>query len=317
MRIAKIRSCKLLTAFITMFFFSIAFQANRAEAHYLSFIPASSTTSVGAEHTAIFSFTHVFTEPQYSATFMGLDSSVFTANFLYSDGTKSAFPAFTDYKDPRGVEVDGLNAHLSKNTLSKSGTVILDGRCDIPMGPTSRYVGYAKQILNAKGDNFSTSAVGGSGVLEIVPLSDLSVAKVGEGIHFKALFKGQPLKNAEIEWADEKASVFIGDEGRENLGHLGETDGNGVFTFAPRNAGMSFLGIMYAVSSDVPGRDTDYYSCAFVFGASAKTTSDDQKIKSGGSGGCDAGFPWFFLLGAVPLAGGGIKRSVSVRHTKS
>ncbi len=300
-----------------LFFFSIALPADRAEAHYLSFIPSSSTTNVGAEHTAILSFTHVFTEPQYSATFMGLDSSVFTAHFLYRDGTKSAFPAFTDYKDPRGVETDGLNAHLSKNTLSQSGTVILDGRCDIPMGPTSRYFGYAKQILNAGKDNFSTNAVGGVGVLEIVPQSDLSAAKVGESIRFKALFKGQPLKNATVEWADERASVFIGDEGRENLARLGETDANGVFAFAPRNAGMSFLGVMYAVSSDVAERDTDYYSCALIFGASAKATSDDEKITSGGSSGCNTGFSWFFLLGAIALVGGGIERRIFPKYTRS
>ena len=50
--------------------------------------------------------------------------------------------------------------------------------------------------------------MGGSEVVEIVPLSDVADFAPGKTVAFKVFLKGQPLKDAEIEWADEKSPVL-------------------------------------------------------------------------------------------------------------
>lgn len=285
---------------ILAFSLFICVTARPADAHYLSFVTNSSTAAVGETHRAMLSFTHVFTEAQYAASAVGQDSSIFSANLRYNDGSRTVYPAFTEYDDPNGIEVTGNDSHISNATLSKAGTVILEGFCNIPMdmgeGMTAGYNGYAKQILNAASDGYSTRTIGVD-VLEIVPLSDLANAQVGEEIQFKVLFKGALLAGAKIEWADEKSEVVMGDEGRENLAELHEpSTAHGVFTFTPRNAGMQFLGIMHTVTPGDGEAVMDFYSCAFIFEAKSADSSHSS------SSGCSTAGAGIALMGILPLA---------------
>ena len=290
----------VLLLFGVLFSFGFCLEAERAEAHYFSVIPTASKVTVGSSHPAVLSFTHIFTESQMSAGYFGLDASIFSANYHYKDGTKMSLPAFQDYNDPNGTAMTGFDAYISLAKIDRSGSVILEAGVELPMGPEMQYFGHTKQILNAEPDGFSMTALGANGILgedmvEIVPMIDLAGVTIGRPLQFKILFRGQPLANAEIEWADEKSEVFEGEEGPENLQSLGTSDAEGMFEFTPRNEGLSFLAVMHPVSA-TGGTPMSYYSGSLIFGVQAPST--------GGGGGCNAGIgSGASVLLSIPLFG--------------
>ncbi len=268
-----------------LFSFGFCLEADRAEAHYFSVIPTASKATVGSSHPAILSFTHIFTEAQMSASYFGLDASIFSAKYHYNNGAKIQLPAFQDYDDPNGTAMTGFDSYISLGKVERNGTVILEAGVELPMGPETKYFGHTKQILNAEAYGFSMTTLGENGILgedmvEIVPMTDLAKAFVGQSLQFKILFRGQPLANAEIEWADEKSEVFEGDEGPENLQSLGTSDAEGVFSFSPQNQGLSFLAVMHSVPA-TGGTPMSYYSGSLIFNV--------QSPSSGSGGGCNAG----------------------------
>lgn len=291
---------RVLVLLGALFSFGFCLEAGRAEAHYFSVIPTASKVTVGSSHPAVLSFTHIFTEAQMSASYFGLDASIFSAKYHYKDGAKIQLPTFQDYDDPNGTAMTGFDSYISLGKIDRSGSVILEAGVELPMGPEMRYIGHTKQILNAEADEFSMTALGADGILgenmvEIVPMTDLAKAFVGQSLQFKILFGGQPLANAEIEWADEKSEVFEGDEGPENLQALGTSNAEGIFEFAPRNEGLSFLAVMHSVPA-TGGTPMSYYSGSLIFGVQVPST--------GGGGGCNAGIgSGASVLLAIPLLG--------------
>lgn len=285
----------------------------RADAHYLSIIPKTSTVEVGSEHTAMLSFTHAFLESQYNSAAIGQEPSIFSAQFLYNDGTKTTFPSFVEFDDPNGVEIKSPDAVIARAKLEKPGTTFLTAECDIVMGYEELqfgYVGYTKQILNAKNDGFSSKATGWKKGIEIVPVNDISGLKVQEAASFKVLYKGAPLANAKVEWADEKSPIFMGEEGRESLRELGKTNEDGVIRYTPTNKGLQFLGVMHEVSPDVKTHFTDWYSSCLIFNANEKTdgpTTSPDEGGSGSGGGCNAGAA-LPLLAVLPLLAFALRR---------
>ncbi len=232
-----------------------------------------------------------------SASYFGQDASIFSANCHYNDGSNVPLPAFQDYDDPNGTSSTGDDSYISLAKIARSGTVVFEAGVKLSMGAYGNYFGHTKQVLNAEADGFSTTALGADGVLgedvvEIVPVTDVAKAFVGQPLQFKILFRGQPLANAGIEWADEYSEVFEGEEGPENLQSLGTSDAEGLFRFTPRNVGQSFLGVMHPVSAD----PVSYYSGSLIFNV--------QNPSSGSGGGCNAGIAsGASALLALPLLG--------------
>ncbi len=153
-----------------------------------------------------------------SASYFGQDASIFSANCHYNDGSNVPLPAFQDYDDPNGTSSTGDDSYISLAKIARSGTVVFEAGVKLSMGAYGNYFGHTKQVLNAEADGFSTTALGADGVLgedvvEIVPVTDVAKAFVGQPLQFKILFRGQPLANAGIEWADEYSEVFEGEEG--------------------------------------------------------------------------------------------------------
>ena len=269
-----------------------------AEAHFFSIVPDTKihSVSVGSEYQVKLSFTEEFFNVQAGAAYLNLSSDIFSARFLYNDGTSLAFPAFSDYDEPGAKIVEGTDSHVSRAVLGKAGTVVLDARVDnVPYGHGEmkmRYWGYSKQILNAKADGYSVKPVGGSDVLEIVPASEVAEFSAGKTVTFKVLFKGQPLSGAKVEWADQKSPVVIGDEGPTNTAEVATTGNDGTFRFTIKNAGYNCFGIMHRTPPAGTDRKADYYASTLIFDVPGSSGG-----KSGGSG-CNAGFG-FLLLAAV------------------
>lgn len=229
------------------------FGAMSAEAHFFSIVPDTTVHEVapGSEYTAKLSFTEAFLNAEVGWK----PADIFSARFVYNDGTETHFPTFerhfvsVDIKSGDQTITKRRNDYLhAQATLSKMGTVILDARGDL--APAMAYKGYSKQILNARKDGFSTQRVGGDGVLEIVPLSEVADFAPGKTVEFKVFVKGLPMKGARIEWADEKSPVVrpIGPSGKpgspENTEEIATTDDEGIFAFTLRNAGYNCFGLM-------------------------------------------------------------------------
>lgn len=288
--------------------FSVVFSlygAVSAEAHFFSIIPDTSVHSVavGRSYTAKLSFTEEFLKAQAGAAHLHLGSDIFSARFLYADGTSEAFPEFKDYDDPGAVIEKGTDSHVSQATLKKEGTVILDARVnDVTYAPSPKmkmhYWGYSKQILNAKADGLSTRVAGGNEVLEIVPMSEVAEFSAGKTVTFKALFKGQPLSGAKVEWADQASKVVIGDEGPTNTTEIATTRADGTFDFTLKNAGYNCFGIMHGVPPAGTDRKADYYASTLIVDVPGASTASENKRNSG----CNAGLGGFSLvLGAALL----------------
>jgi hypothetical protein len=267
-----------------------------AEAHYYTLTPQGSSARVGEEHNVITSFTHVFTVPELMPVPAGPEMDKFYAKFLYKDGTSTICPAFEPVQFPALTPGDN-NCALTSEVIGKEGTVILISAVDdfrMQEGDFKfRYWGFSKQILNAHGDKFSLTATDtDKEYLEIVPMSDLFRAVPGTPIKFKLLFRGEPVAGATIEWADEKAEVFMGDEGPENLATLeAVTDAYGFFEFTPKHSGMNFIAAMHAVEAADPALSMmDFYSGSIIF---------NVNDINNGSGGCNSGIPAFALLASL------------------
>ena len=224
-----------------------------AEAHFFSIVPNTEIheVAVGSTYEAKLSFTEAFLNAEVGWT----PADIFSARFVYKDGTETNFPTFerhfvsVDVKSGDQTLTRRRNDYLhAQAILGKTGTVILDASGDL--APRMAYKGYSKQILNVRRDGASTKRVGGDGVLEIVPLSEVADFAPGKTVAFKVLAKGQPLKNVKIEWADEKSPVVRpkGPNGRlgspENTKTIAITDEDGIFDFTLRNAGYNCFGLM-------------------------------------------------------------------------
>ena len=211
-----------------------------AEAHFLSIVPDTKIhkVAVGSTYEAKLSFTEAFLNAEVGWA----SADIFSARFVYKDGTETIFPTFerhfvsVDIKSGDQTITKRRNDYLhSQAKLEKTGTVILEASGDL--APRMAYKGYSKQILNVQKDTFSMKRVGGDGVLEIVPLSEVADFAPGKTVAFKVLVKGQPLKNVQIEWADEKSPVVRpkGPNGRlgspENTKTIAITDEDGIFDF--------------------------------------------------------------------------------------
>ena len=224
-----------------------------AEAHFFSIVPNTEIheVAVGSTYEAKLSFTEAFLNAEVGWT----PADIFSARFVYKDGTETNFPTFerhfvsVDVKSGDQTITKRRNDYLhAQATLGKMGTVILNASGDL--APRMAYKGYSKQILNARRDGASTKRVGGDGVLEIVPLSEVADFVPGKTVAFKVFVKGQPLKGVKIEWADEKSPVVRpkGPNGRlgspENTKTIAITDEDGIFDFTLRNAGYNCFGLM-------------------------------------------------------------------------
>ena len=225
-----------------------------AEAHFLSIFPDTKIheVAVGRAYEAKLSFTEAFLNAEVGGS---ASPDIYSVRFLYTDGTETNFPTFerhfvsVDVKSGDQTITKRRNDYLfAQATLEKTGTVILDARGDL--APRMAYKGYSKQILNAQRDGASTKRVGGEGVLEIVPVSEVADFAPGKTASFRVFLKGQPLKGARIEWADEKSPVIRpqGPDGRlgspENTTEIAVTDEDGIFDFTLRNAGYNCFGLM-------------------------------------------------------------------------
>ena len=290
--------CAKKTACLCLLIFAFIFTAAySAEAHYLSIITNSGIAEVGETHNVGLSFTHVLpTGPEYGALFsftaeqdgqkmeMHGEDAVFDVKYLYNDDTSTNLS-----ESMRGVELNVLSGNLKNN-----GTVILSAACSMNMVisavmengslfeiqkmPTQ---GFSKQILNAASDGWSRHTVGYD--LEIVPLSDLAGAKVGDTIEFKVIFNNSPFADTDIEWADSASEVYmdLAEMGPTNLQTLPDlTNAQGVFSYIVKHSGLNALGVEH-----------EGYTSSFIFSAAESSGG------SGGSGGCDIG------LGAFSLAG--------------
>ena len=160
------------------------------------------------------------------------------------------------------------------------------------------YWGYSKQILNAKADGLSTKPAGGDEVLEIVPMSEVAEFSVGKTVKFKALFKGNPLPNAKVEWADQQSPSVIGDEGPTNTKEIAKTAADRTFEFTIKHAGYNCFGIMHGIPVSGADRNFDYYATILIVDVPGASASSE---KSGGSG-CNSGFG-IMLLAAVAASG--------------
>lgn len=281
------------------------FGAMSAEAHFLSIVPDTTVHEVapGSEYTARLSFTEAFLRGEL----IRASEKIFSARLLYKDGTETKFPVFQKHfisKDVKSgdeiVTVPHPDYIESRATLEKEGTVILDARGDL--ASKMAYQGYSKQILNARKDGLSTQRVGGDGVLEIVPLSEVADFAVGKEVKFQVFLKGQPLKQVEIEWADEKSPVNVpekdGKKGSpDNKAIIATTDGMGVFSFRLKNAGYNCFGLMYGIPNGKikDGKEgKDWFATTLIVDVPA---GEDKK-----SGGCDAGYGlWGLLLAGLAL----------------
>jgi uncharacterized GH25 family protein len=150
---------------------------------------------------------------------------------------------------------------------------------------------FSKQILNTVSDGWSAHTVGHT--LEIIPQSDLAGVNAGDTIKFKVLFNGNPLPNAEIEWADPDSELYEDpDEGGDaNLQTLPDsTDAQGVFSYKITHAGLNALGI--TVEAENMGEPQ--YAASLIFNA--------EEDSGGSGGGCNAGLGISSLIGLPVLA---------------
>ena len=161
-----------------------------AEAHFLSIVPDTKIhkVAVGSTYEAKLSFTEAFLNAEVGWA----SADIFSARFVYKDGTETNFPTFerhfvsVDIKSGDQTITKRRNDYLlSQAKLEKTGTVILEASGDL--APRMAYKGYSKQILNVQKDAFSMKRVGGDGVLEIVPLSEVADFAPGKTVAFKIL----------------------------------------------------------------------------------------------------------------------------------
>ena len=265
---------------------------HQAEAHYLSFITNSADAEVGKTHTVFLSYTHVLpTGAQFGTAVevdlgeMGklwMEDPSFDVKYLYNDDTSTTFPEL-DY----GEKMDSSSA-----VLEKQGTVILSAACDITMkmgDPNGDSIAipthmFSKLILNAAIDGWSAQTLGHT--LEIVPQSDLALVKASYTIKFKVLFNGNPLPNAEIEWAAPASELYEDPEegGDANLQSLSNpTDAQGVFSYTVTHAGLNALGV--TVEAEAMGEPQ--YAASLIFNAEEEDSD----------GGCNAGSGISCLIG--------------------
>ena len=278
------------------------------EAHYFSILTDSSTAEVGENHAVVLSFTHVLPSgseygSKFEATFkmgpitmeMRGGDVEYDVKYVYNDGSSGPSSNTFLYGEKQDVALVELE--------EKDGTVILSAVSDFTMmidagegespNPTK---GFSKQILNAVSDGGSTRRVGYE--LEIVPLSDLAGAKVGDTIQFKVVNgSNTPVTGVPIEWADPASAVYIDTEelGPSNLQTLPDlTDDQGVFSYTVTHGGLNALG--------VGAKDANYVS-TLIFDA-AKNSGG-----SGSGGGCDAGLGAVLSLACLPVISAALRKN--------
>ena len=116
-----------------------------AEAHFFSIVPNTEIheVAVGSTYEAKLSFTEAFLNAEVGWT----PADIFSARFVYKDGTETNFPTFerhfvsVDVKSGDQTLTKRRNDYLhAQAILGKTGTVILDARGDL--APRMAYKGY-------------------------------------------------------------------------------------------------------------------------------------------------------------------------------
>ena len=289
-------------------FVGVTMMPTQADAHFLSIVPRDAETKIGEEHTVYTSMTHVTNEGQFYLGFFkdyfGYDvpRSVMKGNFIYKDGAKTVLPTFIDYNLSHPQSPDVFDSHVSKARIEKAGTVIVDmnSEFDLPKQMaqmmsfgSARMFAHSKQLVNLTKDGFSKESTAPKGYAEIIPLSDLADAKLGEPLKFKLVLDGKPRSGDEIMWSDAKSEVYIDEqEGPMSQKELCKTAKDGIFEYTPQNEGQHFLGAEVMIVPGISGRSIDMHMPTLHFNVGKETES--------GSG-CNGGFAALALLAVVPI----------------
>jgi hypothetical protein len=176
--------------------------AARSGAHSFVVKPARNTVAVGETVDVWVTLSEPFASPDLSLYGYG---AAIDAQLVYAGGRKEPVTGFSFFnsKDPSNTDPADSDVQKAKISVSEAGTVMLCAGMTMQMpkevDPGQPYlVCFAKNAMNMTGDGAASKAVGGSGVLEIVPMGDLDGLRAGEPFEVKVLFKGSPLPGAAV-----------------------------------------------------------------------------------------------------------------------
>lgn len=175
----------------------------------------------------------------------------------------------------RYLELEGAPLALAR--VDREG--LLSGRDSV----TRRYAKYAKTVVEmGSGGARAFGRVAGH-PLEFIPLTDPSASSLGETLRFRLLYRGQPLRDAQIHASYVPAPgerVTLTAAAVEPDIHAA-TDADGIVELRLRGAGMWNVRTLHVVESDPgSGADWDTHWATFVFhvdaGGGARTQSGDS-----------------------------------------
>lgn len=288
-----------------------------AQAHMYSIIPNEFNVAQGKEHTVISSFTMHPMETQYSLQYfvhafqaMGgydLSKAHFSGTLVYNDGSRSEPLTFEEYDNPDTTYMEQIgcentaDGYTAPSTIAKSGTVIVESGLSAPfMGPAMMSM-YSKHILNIEADGGSMQEVGKGQWEEIIPLTDLAEAQLGQPIKFKILLNGAAEGEREIAYATADTDVVYneGEQSFTNLEALTKADAEGVFSYTPQCYGT------HTLAADMIEINGTYYTSTLSFELSEPSMDNS----SGSGGGCSAGgYGALALLAIAPIASRALRK---------
>jgi hypothetical protein len=225
--------------------------AVRSGAHSFIVKPARNTVVVEETVDVWVTLSEPFALPDLSLYGYG---AAIDAQLVYASGGKEPVTGFSFFnsQDPSNTNPADSDVQKSKISVLEAGTVMLCAEMTMQMPkevhPEQPYlVCFAKNAMNMTGDGAASKAVGGNGVLEIVPMQDLSGLRAGEPFEVKVLFKGNPLPGATVGAAYDGLPL---EDGEQAYSIQESTDANGVARIAFDRAAFWLLNAGHAVQEN-------------------------------------------------------------------
>lgn len=284
-----VRTVALFLAALSLFW------ATDANAHAFIIKPVQSTVQVGAATDIWVTLSEPFAKPDLSM--YGYRHEI-DAKMVYANGESSPITNFSYYDTVRQSGANPASSDIQKTsaTVAAKGTVMLTAKLQFSFdGGPYTFIGFAKNAMNLESDGAAQKAIGGSDVLEIVPMQDMNFIVAGKPFKVKVLFKGQPLAGCEVGAAWNGTPALP--DGEQDFPVTAKTDANGIATLTPDRPSL------WLISAGTQDKEGVYYGGTLLLFANAEEFEEDTASRYMSPAANVAGIQFSeFPAGSVPEA---------------
>ncbi|MDR1622393.1 MAG: DUF4198 domain-containing protein [Synergistaceae bacterium] len=235
---------------------AMVLSAGCSEAHSFVIEPVRNTVALGEAADVWVTLSEPFATPDLSLYGYGAEIE---AQAVYASGKKDPITGFSFFNSKNPSDSDPSRSDVQKASFSASeaGTVVVCAKMTMQMPkevvPSQPYlVCFAKNAMNMAEDGAAQKAVGGNGVLEIVPMRNLNGIAAEVPFKVQVFFKGKPFPGATVSAAYDGLPIDE-ETGEQAYSVHAVADENGVASVTFERAAFWLLSVAHeTMEGDTP-----------------------------------------------------------------